>query len=201
MTNEEFIKSVSLEGEIWKVVVGYEGKYWISSFGRIITNSPLYGLCFVKGEKPSATGHIRVDLYRHCKRERIYIHRLVALHFIDNPNGYNEVDHIDGNPTNNHYTNLRWCTHLENMNNPNTVWKQTLANLGKYNNPKTSKKIVQLNNGVFVKIFPSAKEAERIGFISQCICKCCCGKAKQHKGFQWMYFSDYENLINKSKNS
>lgn len=201
MTNKEFIESVTLPGEEWRDVVGYEGKYWISSFGRIITNSPLYGLCFVKGEKPNSTGHIRVDLYRHCKRKRIYIHRLVALHFIDNPNGYNEVDHIDGNPTNNHYTNLRWCTHLENMNNPNTVWKQGLANLGKYNNPKTSKKIVQLNNGVFVKIFPSTKEAERIGFISQSICKCCRGKIKQHKGFQWMYFSDYEKLINKSKNS
>ena len=33
MTNEEFIKSVSLEGEIWKDVVGFEEKYFISNFG------------------------------------------------------------------------------------------------------------------------------------------------------------------------
>ena len=37
MTNEEFIKSVSLEGEEWSDVVGYEGLYKVSSFGRIIS--------------------------------------------------------------------------------------------------------------------------------------------------------------------
>ena len=36
MTNEDFIKSISLEGEIWKDVVGYEGHYSISSFGRLV---------------------------------------------------------------------------------------------------------------------------------------------------------------------
>ena len=35
MTNEEFIKSISLEGEIWKDVVGYEGHYKVSDFGRV----------------------------------------------------------------------------------------------------------------------------------------------------------------------
>jgi len=39
MTNEEFIKSVSLEGEEWSDVVGYEGLYKVSSFGRIISLS------------------------------------------------------------------------------------------------------------------------------------------------------------------
>lgn len=37
MTNEEFIKSISLEGEIWKDVIGYEGLYMVSSFGRVIS--------------------------------------------------------------------------------------------------------------------------------------------------------------------
>nr|UWH96591.1 MAG: NUMOD4 motif [Bacteriophage sp.] len=37
MTNQEFIKSISLEGEIWKDVIGYEGLYMVSSFGRIIS--------------------------------------------------------------------------------------------------------------------------------------------------------------------
>jgi hypothetical protein len=35
MTNEEFIKSISLEGEIWKDVVGYEGSYLVSNLGKV----------------------------------------------------------------------------------------------------------------------------------------------------------------------
>ena len=50
MTNQEFIESIALEGEEWRDVVGYEGKYWVSSYGRVYTNSPIYGFCFVKGE-------------------------------------------------------------------------------------------------------------------------------------------------------
>ena len=36
MTNQEFIESISLEGEIWKDVIGYEGLYMVSSFARIV---------------------------------------------------------------------------------------------------------------------------------------------------------------------
>ena len=36
MTNEEFIKSISLEGEIWKDVIGYEETYMVSSYGRVV---------------------------------------------------------------------------------------------------------------------------------------------------------------------
>jgi len=42
-------------------------------------------------------------------------HRLVAQTFCPNPEGHNEVMHMDDNPRNNHYTNLKWGTHLENM--------------------------------------------------------------------------------------
>ena len=43
-----------------------------------------------------------------------YIHRLVALFFVDNPEDKKEINHIDGNKLNNHYTNLEWCTSSEN---------------------------------------------------------------------------------------
>ena len=59
------------------------------------------------------------------KRKGELIHRLVALHFIENPNGYPEVDHIDRNKENNNVENLRWVTHSENNKNKNHyTWKK-----------------------------------------------------------------------------
>ena len=42
-------------------------------------------------------------------------HQLVAETFVPNPHGYVEILHIDENPRNNHYTNLKWGTHKENL--------------------------------------------------------------------------------------
>lgn len=53
------------------------------------------------------------------KRKGELIHRLVALHFINNPNGYPEVDHIDRDKENNNVDNLRWVTKSENNKNKN----------------------------------------------------------------------------------
>ena len=43
------------------------------------------------------------------------IHQLVAETWVPNPHGYTEILHLDENPRNNHYTNLKWGTHKENM--------------------------------------------------------------------------------------
>ena len=43
------------------------------------------------------------------------LHRLVAKHFMPNPNGYSEINHIDGNRYNNSAENLEWCSHLHNI--------------------------------------------------------------------------------------
>lgn len=43
------------------------------------------------------------------------IHRLVAKMFVDNPNNYAQVNHIDGDKNNNNNNNLEWCTNLYNM--------------------------------------------------------------------------------------
>ena len=53
----------------------------------------------------------------------VAVHQLVAKAFIPNPLGLRDVDHINGNRADNRIENLRWVSHKENCNNPNTKWK------------------------------------------------------------------------------
>lgn len=46
--------------------------------------------------------------------KQLSVHRLVALHFLPNPYGYDQVNHKDGNKDNNHVNNLEWCSSLMN---------------------------------------------------------------------------------------
>lgn len=69
---------------------------------------------------------IRDENGKFLKQIKKSIHQLVAETFIPNPEGYTEIMHIDDNNRNNHYTNLKWGTHLENMStvcSPATVKK------------------------------------------------------------------------------
>ena len=96
--------------EIWKDVKGFEGKYKVSNLGNIysikkdIIISPTY----------NHKGYLRVSLYNK-KQYILTIHRLVAKAFIPNPKNLPQVNHKDGNKTNNCVENLEWCDNSYNI--------------------------------------------------------------------------------------
>ena len=69
--------------------------------------------------KQSKDEYKKVLLYKDGKSKDVRVHRLVAKHYCINekPEEYKIIDHIDRNPLNNHYTNLRWCNNSVNMKN------------------------------------------------------------------------------------
>ena len=84
---------------------------------------------------------IRDENGKFLKQIKKSIHQLVAEVFVPNPGGHNEILHIDENNRNNHYKNLKWVTHQENMYNTNKI------RIKQKNN-----KIIEKNKNNFIKI-------------------------------------------------
>ena len=80
----------------------------------IDTNGIVYNVTrnkYLKGTKITKNNR-----YSKIHLDKFYpLHKLVAEHFVPNPNDYSEVNHIDGNRHNNCADNLEWCTHRENI--------------------------------------------------------------------------------------
>lgn len=75
-------------------------------------------------------GYHRVHLIDdNGKRKAVSVHRLVASHFVrGRSKTKKEVNHIDGNKSNNHYSNLEWCTRKHNMLHARRVLKRKFGN-------------------------------------------------------------------------
>lgn len=100
--------------EIWKDIVGYEGHYQVSNCGRI--RSIKHGEEKFLKPNDAKKGYLQVTLYKDGVRRSHNIHRLVAVAFVPNPEGFPEVNHMDENSFNNCAVNLEWCTAKYNSN-------------------------------------------------------------------------------------
>ena len=165
--------------EIYKDIQGYEGKYQISNLGNV------YSLITNKILKPRLTldGYYQVDLYKNGVKKHLYVHRLVAQSFLDNPKNYKIVNHKDENSTNNIVSNLEWCNSTYNNNYGNCKRKISEAN---------SIKINQYDmDGNFIKQWNSMKEASETLKLSRGnICLCCEGIRNKTGGYRWRYLDE-----------
>ena len=104
---------------IVKNVIDYEGLYLIDSLGNVVSLPKQQGSRFVNqykilGTKINRTGYKEVALTKDGKTKTVLLHRLIAKHFIDNPNNYPCVNHKNGIKVDNRLENLEWYTRAQN---------------------------------------------------------------------------------------
>ena len=106
--------------EQWRPCLGFERTHVVSNMGRVVR------LPKVKGGKsrllktgstrdPDNDDYVRVGLFGDGVRKTAYVHRLVAMAFVDGYEDGMEVNHINGDKTDNRAENLEWVTHQENQ--------------------------------------------------------------------------------------
>ena len=174
-------------------IKGYEDSYYFDenfevwSMDRTFFDK--YGKLHVVKRRKLKTflksGYLAVALSKENKSTHLHLHRLIALHFIPGFKEDYEVNHIDGNRTNNILSNLEWCTHKENMTHASKILK--VGN---------QKKVYQYTlKGNFIKEWVNSYEVTRIlGIDQQNISKCCNNLRKYAGNFQWSYYK-YDNLL------
>ena len=180
--------------EVWKDVVGYEGLYEVSSYGRIKrlereywhthnkTNSKIKEL-ILKLDSINKK-YEQIGLTKNSITKNYSVHRLVAIAFIPNKDNKPVVNHIDENKLNNKLCNLEWATQSENIN---------YGNRNKKVADKISKEIKSIDKNGVETIYKSALDAEKYGYSRFCISLCCNKKILSHKGLKWE-FTNNRNL-------
>ena len=184
--------------EKWKKIPNTH--YEVSSSGRVRNANNGRVIKQQVNQRGYSTIRVKDDNQKKISRT---VHRLVALSFVANPNGYKEVNHQDGDKQNNNASNLVWCTRSQNIQHAwdnelrrftEKVRAAVLKNLEKANTPEVKarrryprcKKTICVETG---QVFESIKAAaDSVGAHEQNIQKCCTSNGKRtSRGFHWEY--------------
>lgn len=177
--------------EEWKSIKGYENRYQVSNHGRVKSLARIieaddgferhYREKYLKLKPNKARGYVAVRLYDdEGNYKHIEVHRLVALHFLSNLDGFPIVNHIDQVRDNNHVDNLEWCTYAHNLLHKGAHRRSR---------EKIKKKVFQYSlDGEFVRAWSSATDCAREMEIERSgISHVCNGHRLHHAGFVWKF--------------
>lgn len=142
---------MSKQVEGYKNYIIYEdGRLWSKNVRKFLIPFPIS-----RRDKNGNKEYMAYKLSNNAKEKIFQVHRLVAIHFIPNPENKSEVNHKDGNKLNNHVDNLEWVTHTENvqhafntgLNNGN-LWQGELHSRSTYTDEEVKQICEMFSNGV-----------------------------------------------------
>lgn len=162
-----------MENEVWMKIKETSYHYEISNLGNVRNSNTLKLL----KTKDNSCGYkyVGIRINKRKNKTMFFIHRLMALYFIENPNNYPCVNHIDGNKKNNSIDNLEWCTKSYNTLHAVKIGLIKTKKINQYDKDNT-----------FIKTWKSISEAQKY-YKNNHICECCKGKRKTASGYIWKY--------------
>ncbi len=137
-----------------------DGKVWSKKTKRFLKQTLCNGYYVVKNSESKTR----------------YVHRLMAITFLDNKNNVNIVNHIDGNPLNNNINNLEWITQKDNINKStkDTSHKRRVIQFD------TEGKIITTHNSI-------SEAGKSVNLTRHAINKVCLNINKTAGGYTWKY--------------
>lgn len=174
--------------EIWRPIVGTKGFIEVSNDGRV--RSLLRGTPRVLKPQTDNNGYHRITVTIERDKTTFKVHREVARAFIENPNSLPQVNHKDGNKTNNCVDNLEWVTNKDNAHHAikNGLWDSVIEGARRENESRKKPIIAYRIDGdePCTRYYESISEAERnIG--SRHICAVLKGQRSHTKGWAFQY--------------
>lgn len=138
-----------------RVVPNTNGNYFVADNGTVFSRPRQGNKGGELKQRPHnhSGGYMCVDLRIGGKKTRVFVHRLVAQAFLDNPENKHCVNHKDGDKSNNSVENLEWCTHSENMKHAISLGLNAVPGLSGENHPmhkltvEKVRRIRELHNG------------------------------------------------------
>lgn len=201
--------------ELWKPVKeeGFENFYEVSDSGRIrsidriveSSRGPLRYKGKLISTPPNDDGYPAFNFCYAGKKKSARVHQVVAKVFIPNFDKLPEVNHIDENKSNNHVSNLEWCSREYNMNHGTGMDRMKEHPNQKRRHEESKEPIVGVKIADSSTIhFESISEAHRKGFKRRNLWSALNGRDASHKGHVWCYEDEYspdkiKDLLNRTK--
>lgn len=212
----EYYKNLSMEyldNEEWRDVVGFEEAYQVSNLGRIRSKDRIVKSARYKNRhershilklRHDKDGYLTFNAKWNGIGKLLKVHREVGKAFVDNPNEYPCIDHIDGKRDNNISTNLRWCTNHQNANFELAKINRSKAITDSYKNNDALRKLraelfkkicsrkvdVYLNGDYYGTFDSQLCAADSIGIPRGAVTSCIHGRINNYKGFTFKRNND-----------
>ena len=165
----------------YRKIPGFEN-YLVSEEGIVVSTVRHGKACFeILPQRTEKQGYINVTLHKDKKNHTMKVHRLVALAFLPNPENLPQVNHKDEVKSNNHVSNLEWCTPRYNSNYGTRIERHRRL---------VGKPVKQINletNEVVATFCGMWEAAEKTKTDRGSINNCCLGNRKSAGGYGWEY--------------